>query len=59
MGEIFFKGAKTKVSNIVVQFGLAIIPSCFKTSEPFTSGTTMGTSFSNLNALELSINTAF
>ena len=59
MGEILFRGAKTKVSKIVVQFGLEIIPSCFKTSEAFTSGTTRGTSFSNLNALELSINTAF
>ena len=58
IGEISCSGFKPKLIIIVEQFGLAIIPLCFKISSGFTSGTTRGTSGSIRNALELSITIA-
>ena len=58
IGEISCSGFRPKLIIIVEQFGLAIIPLCFKISSGFTSGTTRGTSGSIRNALELSITIA-
>ena len=56
---MLFNGDKTRVSKIVVQFGLAITPLWLNTEFGLTSGTTRGTSLSCLKALELSIKIAF
>jgi hypothetical protein len=52
------KGAKARVSRIVVQLGLAMMPLWSKAASGFTSGTTKGTVGSSRKALELSITTA-
>ena len=52
------KGAKARVSRIVVQFGLAITPLWAKAASGLTSGTTSGTPSSIRKALELSTITA-
>jgi hypothetical protein len=56
--EYLFNSFIAVTAMVVEQFGFAIIPLCFLTSSPLTSGTTKGTSSSSLYALELSITTA-
>ena len=51
-------GARTQVSGIVQQFGLATMPSCSSARSPFTSGTTSGIPSVSRKALDLSTTAA-